>query len=137
MFSAKIKASLLMLVIPLLLIACGDDKETDADNAPSVSNTALPYSEAMIETGATTYGTFCIACHGAGAKGYAGLGPDLTASAFVKSKTDAELVAFVHEGRSVDHPDNTTGVVMPPNGGFPNLTDEQILSIIAYVRSQK
>ena len=33
------------------------------------------------------------------------------------------------------HPDNEQGVEMPPKGGNPALTDEQILLIIAYMRS--
>jgi mono/diheme cytochrome c family protein len=133
MLTANYKTLLVwVLVAPFLLIACGNN-ETDADESPKTANGA--YTAAMIDQGELYFGIYCIACHGPAAKGIPGLGVDLTASEFVKSKTDEELIAFIHEGRPADHPDNTTGVVMPANGGFPNLTDEQLLSIIAFIRS--
>ena len=45
------------------------------------------------------------------------------------------LLANVKEGRAVDDPLNTTGAAMPPKGGFAFLTDSDINSIIAIVRS--
>jgi hypothetical protein len=41
--------------------------------------------------------------------------------------TDAELLAVIREGRDLSHPDNTTGLVMPPSGGRPDLSDEDLL----------
>ena len=35
----------------------------------------------------------------------------------------------------MSHPDNTSGVEMPPKGGNPGLTDEQLTDIIAYIRT--
>jgi disulfide bond formation protein DsbB len=77
----------------------------------------------------------CIACHGPGGVGVEGLGKPFTTSEFVRSQTDAELLAFVKVGRPIGHPDNTTGVDMPPKGGNPALTDEDLLDIIAYIRT--
>lgn len=77
----------------------------------------------------------CFACHGADGTGIEGLGKDLTTSEFVAGLTDAELLAFIQEGRPVDHPDNTTGVAMPPRGGNPDFTDDQLLDIIAFIRT--
>jgi disulfide bond formation protein DsbB len=57
------------------------------------------------------------------------------ASDFVATRTDAELVAFIKSGRSVDDPLNTTGVAMPPKGGNPALTDADLADIVAYIRS--
>jgi disulfide bond formation protein DsbB len=34
-----------------------------------------------------------------------------------------------------NEPENTTGVPMPPKGGNPALTDEQILEIIAFIHT--
>lgn len=63
------------------------------------------------------------------------LGKDITTSAFVASQTDEQLVAFIKEGRLADHPDNTTGVAMPPKGGDPTISDEQVQQIVDFVRS--
>jgi len=57
------------------------------------------------------------------------------ASDFFNARTDDEVLAFIIEGRAVDHHDNTTGVAMPPRGGYPNISDEQIIGIIAYLRT--
>jgi len=77
----------------------------------------------------------CAACHGPDAKGLPNLGKDLTNSKFVAEKTDQELLEFVKVGRSPTDPLNTTGIAMPPKGGNPALSDEDILHIIAYIRT--
>jgi disulfide bond formation protein DsbB len=95
---------------------------------------ALGYDDAFVEAGHLTFQTVCSACHGANAEGIAGLGKPLVGSEFVNTKTDDELLAFVKVGRQPWEPDNTTGVQMPPKGGNPALSDEEILQIIAYIR---
>lgn len=87
------------------------------------------------EKGKPLFVQFCSACHGADALGVKGLGKDLVHSEFVSEETDAELLKYVNEGRTVDDPRNTTGIPMPPKGGNPALTDQQIVHIIAYLRS--
>lgn len=77
----------------------------------------------------------CSTCHGPAGEGVTGLGKPLTESAFVAGLSDAELLAFIKNGRMVDDPLNTTGIAMPPKGGNPALTDEQLQAIIAYLRS--
>ncbi|GAB4382466.1 MAG: hypothetical protein Kow0022_00040 [Phycisphaerales bacterium] len=81
------------------------------------------------------YVASCSACHGPGGEGMEGLGKPLNTSAFVASKSDSELLAFIKTGRPIWDPENTTGVDMPPKGGNPSLTDEQLSEIIAYIRS--
>jgi mono/diheme cytochrome c family protein len=85
--------------------------------------------------GKTVYDGLCIACHGADGTGVEGLGKDLTTSEFFRSLSEQELVEFIIEGRPSTHPDNTTGVDMPPRGGKLDLTEEEILDVIAYVNS--
>ncbi|MBW8012872.1 MAG: cytochrome c [Chloroflexi bacterium] len=77
----------------------------------------------------------CAACHGADAKGLPNLGKGLTTSEFVAGMSDSEFVDFIIEGRPATHEDNTTGVDMPPRGGNPSLTDDDIASIVAFVRT--
>ncbi len=85
--------------------------------------------------GAELFAGTCAACHGPNAEGLPGLGKNLTTSEFVASQTDEQLLEFIKKGRDVTDPANTTGVAMPPSGGNPALTDEDLLNIIAYIRT--
>ncbi|MEZ6185055.1 MAG: cytochrome c [Planctomycetota bacterium] len=87
-----------------------------------------------VEQGQALYQSSCVACHGADAKGRPGLGKDMTDSAFLRETSDDDLVDFLRDGRPVSHPDNTTGVPMPPRGGNPSLSDADLRSIVLYLR---
>jgi disulfide bond formation protein DsbB len=76
----------------------------------------------------------CSACHGADGKGVKGLGKDLVTSTFVKGQSDADLLAFIRKGRDPSDPANTTKVAMPPKGGNPSITDQQLADIVAHIR---
>jgi disulfide bond formation protein DsbB len=65
----------------------------------------------------------------------AGLGKTLVESEFVRARSDQELLEFVIAGRQPFDPENTTGILMPPRGGNPGLTDNDLLTIIAYMRT--
>lgn len=129
-----------------LVVACGGGKKKpqgEAQKPPQagVQKTQQQAEEAAkafqpdIAKGKQLFLQSCASCHGPDAKGLPNLGKDLTTSEFVKSKTDQELLAFIKVGRSVTDPLNTTGVAMPPKGGNPALSDEDILNIIAYLRT--
>lgn len=45
------------------------------------------------------------------------------------------MVAFLKVGRDPSDPLNTTGVAMPPKGGNPALSDQDLLDIVAFVRT--
>jgi disulfide bond formation protein DsbB len=123
-----------LVTVALLLVACGGD-ESDTDELPAGDVPTANYDVSLVEQGERNFSIFCTACHGPDAEGIQGLGPSLLASDFVNAQTDDELLAFVIEGRAVDHRDNATGIAMPPRGGYPNLSDEQITSIIAFLRT--
>lgn len=95
---------------------------------------AAGYEQSLIDAGQRNYLAVCSACHGVDARGISGLGKTLIDSEFMHQRTDAELLAFTIEGRAIWDPANTTGVAMPARGGNPGLTDNDILSIIAYLR---
>lgn len=116
----------LAMVLALLLAACGGGDESSSEPAASQGDAAA---------GEPLFQGTCAACHGSDAKGLPNLGKDMTTSTFIASSSDDELLAFVKVGRPVSDPDNTTGVDMPPKGGNPALTDEQLLDIIAYIRT--
>ncbi len=77
----------------------------------------------------------CAACHGLDARGIPNLGADLIENEFINSMSAEEFVEFIKTGRPADDPANTTGIAMPPSGGNPNLTDEDMFNILAYLRS--
>lgn len=77
----------------------------------------------------------CAVCHGQNAEGMPRLGKNLHNNAFVAGQTDEALVQFLIEGRPATHPDNTRGVDMPPKGGNPALTNENLQQIVVYLRS--
>ncbi len=77
----------------------------------------------------------CAICHGQNAEGTPRLGKNLNKNAFVASKTDEELVQFLKDGRPATHPDNERGVDMPPKGGNPAITDNDLRLIVVYLRT--
>jgi cytochrome c5 len=96
---------------------------------------ALPYSAESITAGQTVYASLCSACHGADAGGMPNLGKPLNNSEFARGLSDQDLLSFVKTGRPIWDTANTTGIDMPPRGGNPALTDDDILNVIAYLRT--
>ena len=92
-------------------------------------------SDDLVARGHAEFKKTCATCHGPEAEGRPRLGKNLHANEFVASQSDAELVEFIKIGRPASHPLNERGVDMPPKGGNPALTDEQIELIVAYMRS--
>jgi disulfide bond formation protein DsbB len=133
MFTRKLAWIVLVLVFIMTLAACGGGGDNVASG--ETAEEAPPVSLGDPEAGKEHYDTICIACHGPTGEGIEGLGKPFTTSTFLQEKSDEEMVEFIKTGRPSGDPLNTTGVDMPPKGGNPALTDEQILDIIAYVRT--
>ncbi len=76
----------------------------------------------------------CMTCHGARGEGMPGQGKPLIANEFVASLDDAKALQFLKVGRQPWEPLNTTKVQMPPRGGNPMLTDDDLKDIVAYMR---
>ncbi|CUS01981.2 Cytochrome c family protein [Candidatus Promineifilum breve] len=128
--------ALLALLVVLALAACGGGGGGGESSEPVAEvPQATATSAGDAAAGKTQFDTVCIACHGPGGVGVEGLGKPFTTSEFLLSVNDQELLEFVKTGRPVGHPDNTTGVDMPPKGGNPALTDAQLMDIIAYIRT--
>lgn len=135
---------LMFLLMGMILAGCGGEGDTNGGNtAAEEENTAVeePAAEESEEivgdadAGKTHYDSVCIACHGADATGMPNLGKDLTNSEFTQSLSDEELVEFIKMGRSPSDPENTTGIDMPPKGGSPSLSDQDLYDIVAYLRT--
>lgn len=123
---------LLSVLFAVGLTACGGGGGATADQAAAPSVNA---EGANVAAGQALFAANCAACHGPAGEGVQGLGKDMTDSPFMDGLTDEELAAFLAEGRSPTDPLNTTGILMPPKGGNPALTDAQLMDIVAFLRS--
>ena len=130
----------MLLILALTLAACGGGSQQSSQSS-SGSNTQASQPEATQApagdpaAGQEKFELTCSACHGKSGEGVPGLGKDMTVSEFIAGKTDTELVEFIKVGRDPSDPLNTTGVAMPPKGGNPSLTDDNLQNIISYIRS--
>lgn len=138
----------IILMLAVSIVACGGgsgqaaEEPADSDTAPAAADvepteppTEEPAAAGDPANGEQLFTQSCSACHGPDATGLPNLGKDLTSNEFIQSQSDEELLSFVKQGRPSSHPDNTTGIDMPPKGGNPALTDEQIFDIIAFLRT--
>jgi disulfide bond formation protein DsbB len=89
----------------------------------------------FIASGTKLYKNSCMACHGADGAGVKGSGKTLAKNTFISGQDDDALLAFIRKGRDPSDPKNTTGVGMPAKGGNPALSEDDLLDIIAYLRS--
>ncbi|MEE8525691.1 MAG: cytochrome c [Thermoanaerobaculia bacterium] len=117
-----VKNLLTALTVMAAATACGGGGE------PSPSASA-------VEQGQRIYGRVCATCHGQDAKGMPSLGKGLRGNAFTRSLSDSELVAFLKAGRSAGDPLNETGIDMPPRGGDPTITDDELDALVAFLRT--
>lgn len=120
------KVLVLLGTILLTTLACGGSGSTSADSGASPQQVAA---------GKQRFQRTCATCHGPEAEGVPNLGKDLHDNEFVRSNSDAELVEFLKVGRPAWDPANTRGVDMPPKGGDPTLTEEDMRNIVAYLRT--
>lgn len=130
----------LILLLAGLLIGCGGGDSGSSNSGNGSESVEVKPREAEVAAGDPVAGEkqfqqLCSACHGPDAKGMPSLGKDLTTSDFLKTKSDAEFVEFIKTGRPSSDPENTTGIDMPPKGGNPALTEENMHDIVAYVRT--
>lgn len=136
---------IIVVILALLAVtvaACGGDEDPTPTPAPAApAEQAAPAAQVAAapagnaENGKAVFATTCAACHGPAGEGVQGLGKDMTTSEFIAGLSDEKLVAFIKEGRRIGDPLNTTGVDMPPKGGNPAITDEQLLDIVAFMRT--
>ncbi|MDQ7033486.1 MAG: c-type cytochrome [Anaerolineae bacterium] len=112
----------------------GVEATTDETIADGANDTEIAYDPELVALGEQLF-TTCAACHGADARGIVGLGKDLVAGDFATSATDEELIALITTGRPIWDAANTTSVDMPPKGGNPVLTGDDIEAIVTYIRT--
>lgn len=84
-----------------------------------------------VAKGKTTYSANCMACHGPAGDGAGPAAPaldpkpaDFTDAAFWKDRSDDDLKSVIKSGKP--------GTTMAP---FPQLTDDQLTDLVAYLRT--
>ena len=85
-----------------------------------------------VSVGHAIYSQTCIACHGANGKGTIPGVADMTDADGALAKPDEELLKSITEG--LQSPGSV--LAMPPNGGNPTLTDEDVNAVLAYLRAE-
>jgi mono/diheme cytochrome c family protein len=122
--------SVLVLAVAVALVAagCGSDSVIVTRNAAPGTPTAH---------GQQLAGQSCSACHGQSFEGVKNLGPALADNSFIRDHTEDELIDFIKDGRTKDAQDNETGLAMPPYGGNPRLTDEDLADIVLFLRTMQ
>lgn len=121
------------------LVGAGAVQAVKSDER-QVSENARPSQAAPVlapgnkDRGRDLFRVTCAACHGLAGQGMPGLGKDMRGSSFIEGLDDAGLLAFIKKGRQPNDPLNTTGKPMPPKGGNPAYTDQDLMDIIAQVR---
>lgn len=96
----------------------------------SVSQAGQASSDAL--KGESIYGSTCVACHGAKGNGTIPGVPDFTKKKGVLTKPDQELFENIKNG--FQNPGSF--MAMPPLGGNPDLTDQDVKDVIAYIRQK-
>ena len=82
--------------------------------------------------GKAVYEETCVFCHGAKGKGEIPGVPDLTRKKGPLTKTDLELFHNIADG--FESPGSS--MAMPARGGNPDLSDEEVHDVVAYLREK-
>ena len=91
---------------------------------------SLPVFPTYALTGEAIYKQTCIACHGANGQGAVPGAANFSDKKGVLSKSDTVLLAHITKGyQSPGSP-----MAMPPRGGNPKLTDDDLKKTLAYIR---
>lgn len=115
------------LAVAVAQSGCGQK----SSSSPSASgDPAVPSAE----HGQQLFIRTCAACHGPQGQGIPHLGKNLQTNKLVADSSDAQLVDFIIQGRTASDPLNTAHVAMPPKGGNPALTTQDLRDIVAYIR---
>lgn len=128
------KLVILVAVLALATAACAADVEGEVDDIVATAPPALGAGDPI--SGADIYKGTCAACHARDLAGVDGVGTRLAPSDFVTSMSEQALAEFIAQGRTIDDPDSVMGLDMPPKGGNPSLSDQDLLDVSAYLQAQ-
>ena len=120
-------------VLATLLAGCGGASPSGT-TAPAATTAVAGVGGGDTSAGADVYKSTCSSCHAPDASGVDGLGKSLVGTDFMSQSSD-EPVTFLKVGRGPSDDGNTTGVQMPPRGGNPALGDDDLVNVVAYLKS--
>lgn len=132
-----IGASVLVLILSLGLlwfVASAKRVEPVAADLPGIPKRINGHL-VDIEIGQALYMQSCASCHGKTGEGMAMQGSPLIRSHFLTQNTDSQVVRFLQRGRTAEDPASLMQRAMPARGGNPNLTDQDLADITAYLRA--
>ncbi|MEX2382879.1 MAG: DUF6797 domain-containing protein [Opitutales bacterium] len=101
------------------------------DDEGEVSGEAAPYIESspdFFDPGKSAYQVYCAACHGAEGVSGSGIAPSLVDSSWIDEGAEEALIRIVLQGKQ-----GGSNVMTP----FGWLSDEQIASILTYIRGDR
>ena len=123
-------SALVALAVPAILVLTAITTLADA----SPANTGLPGDPAK---GATLFAQNCTSCHGVNLEG--GIGPALNPIEKIPGVPNSLdpnfLIQIINNGRKHQSGDPKTAD-MPAKGGNPNLTDQDVRDLAAYIIQQ-
>ncbi len=122
----------ILAIATMVLAACGGGGDGDASSGTAAPGGVLTGDATA---GEGVYSSTCASCHGPDATGLEGLGKNLHGNTFIDGLSDEELVSFLEVGRSAGDPANETGVDMPPKGGNPSLSEQDLYDVVAFLRT--
>ncbi len=102
---------------------------TAASNVPTEASVAPTESILYVPAGASLYAQSCSGCHGADGSGVQYIAKPLAESALLQSKNGVGLLNFLINGDPTMNPQH------PYRGGYPELSDTDLLSILGYLYS--
>lgn len=120
----------------LAFLQASNDRQAAAE-APAATPSGLPAAPVTMAAGdpvrgAQVYQETCVACHGENGRGALDGVPDFTDPRGRLTKPDEVLVRNMIEGfQSPGSP-----MPMPPRGGNPDLSDKDMVDVLAYMRRQ-
>jgi mono/diheme cytochrome c family protein len=120
--------SVLVSAVAIVLVAAGCGSDSVDVTTTAAAGTPLAHGQQLARQS-------CSSCHGQNHEGVKHLGPALADNHFIQDHTDDEIIDLIKEGRARDAQDNETGIAMPPYGGNPRLTDDDLADIVLFLRN--
>lgn len=139
MKSNRIVAAMLSGVL-LFTVSCGSDGQDSgggggATKPPAVSdNGSNGGGGGDADNGHELFNASCASCHGQDAQNPP-VGKDLAHSDFIRDSSFDDVMNVVLKGRPTSDALNTTGIDMPPKGGNPALSEDDVTDIVAYLKT--
>lgn len=124
----KLRTGLLMLACVMAVVACGQKEAPAPAQKPAAAPAAAP-AVAENTAGKAVFGKVCAMCHAAGVAGAPKPGDKADWAPRIAQGLD---VLYKH---SIDGFTGAKGM-MPPRGGSPALTDDELKSAVDYMVNQ-